>query len=65
MSYDIPGYDGWKLATPWDDEIAIDVSFECSECEAENLNVEAVTGKHDTEVYVSCDECGEENVVDR
>jgi transcription elongation factor Elf1 len=61
----IPGYDGWKLSTPWDDEIAIDVSFECSECEAENLNVEAVTGKRDTEVYVSCDECGEENVVDR
>ena len=58
-------YDSWKLATPWDDEIAIDVSFECSECEAENLNVEAITGKRDSEIYVHCEDCDAENVLDR
>lgn len=61
----IPGYDGWKLSTPWDDEIAVDVSFECSECEAENINVEAITSKQDSEIYVHCEECEALNTLDR
>ena len=61
----IPGYDGWKLSTPWDDEIAVDVSFECSECEVENINVEAITGKRDSEIYIHCEECDALNTLDR
>jgi transcription elongation factor Elf1 len=60
----IPGYDGWKLATPWDDEISTTVSFECWNCQAYNDSVEAITGKNDSEAYVHCEECDAENSVD-
>jgi transcription elongation factor Elf1 len=65
MSYDIPGYDSWKLATPWDDEVAITVSFECWNCEADNDSVEAIVGKRDSEAIVFCEDCDAENSVDR
>lgn len=58
-------YDSWKLATPWDDEISITVSFECSSCEADNNNVEATVGSRDSEAIVYCDECDAENSIDR
>ena len=57
-------YDSWKLSTPWDDEIAMTVSFECSQCETENDDVDAVGSKGSDEVIVYCDECGAENSVD-
>lgn len=58
-------YDSWKLATPWDDEISITVSFECWNCTADNDSVEATVGKRDSEAIVYCDECDAENSVDR
>ena len=65
MSYDIGGgYDGWKLSTPWDDEIAMNVSFECSKCEFYNEDMDAVGSRGSDEVYVECHECGTENSVD-
>jgi transcription elongation factor Elf1 len=65
MSYDIGGgYDGWKTATPWDDEVAMTVSFDCSKCEAENNGVDAVGSSRSDEVFVECEECGAENSVD-
>jgi hypothetical protein len=67
MSYDIGGgYDGWKTATPWDDEVSITVSFECSspDCEEYNEGVEAIAGKRDEYVDVECNECGKLNGVD-
>ena len=65
MSYDIGGgYDGWKLSTPWDDEVAVTVSFYCQSCEVYNENVDAVAGRRDEEVYVECDECGVMNTAD-
>ena len=65
MSYDIGGgYDGWRTATPWDDEKAFNVSFTCSECEEEHEDVEAVGSRGSDEVIVECDECGVENSVD-
>lgn len=57
-------YDSWKLATPWDDEVAMTVSFECSKCEAENSEVDAVGSSRSDEVFVECEECGAENSVD-
>lgn len=65
MSYDIGGgYDGWKTATPWDDEVEVTVSFDCSSCDEPNDDVDAVTGKRDSEVIVYCEHCGKENSVD-
>lgn len=65
MSYDIGGgYDGWKTATPWDDERIYHVTFTCSECEEENEGVEAVGSSRSDEVYVNCSECDSENCVD-
>lgn len=64
MSYDIGGgYDGWKTATPWDDEVAITVSFECEECEHYNEGVETVVGRGSDDAPVECEECGVENSV--
>lgn len=64
MSYDIPGYDGWKLSTPWDDETVYYVDFDCSECDEFNSDIEAVGGKRADEVFVECAECGFMNCVD-
>jgi C4-type Zn-finger protein len=57
-------YDDWKLATPWDDEVAMSVSFDCSKCEYYNEDVDAVGSSRCDEVYVECEECGVENSVD-
>jgi transcription elongation factor Elf1 len=65
MSYDIGGgYDGWRTATPWDDEVAMTVSFECHKCDAEHDSVDAIGSSGSDEVIVECDECGAENSVD-
>jgi len=65
MSYDIGGgYDGWRTATPWDDEVAMTVSFDCKKCDAEHDSVDAVGSRGSDEVIVECDECGAENSVD-
>lgn len=61
---DIPGYDGWKLSTPWDDEVAMTVSFDCTDCEEYNESVDAVGSRNSDEVYVECEYCGYENCVD-
>jgi uncharacterized Zn finger protein len=58
-------YDDWKLATPWDDEVSLTVSFECTSCETDNRHVDAIAGKRDSEVYVECNECGVMNSVER
>ena len=58
-------YDDWKLSTPWDDEVSVIVSFECSSCEVSNEHVDAVAGKHDDVVYVECNDCGVMSTVDR
>ena len=57
-------YDSWKLATPWDDEVSRNVSFDCSECEETNDDVEVIVGKRDDYVEVECEECGKMNSVD-
>ena len=63
--YDIGGgYDAWKTATPWDDEILVSFSFECENCEEWNHDIEAVGSKRSDEVLVDCTECGAENSVD-
>jgi hypothetical protein len=60
MSYDIGGgYDGWKLSTPWDDEKAIHVSFECTECQVFNEDVEVIVGR--SMYWESECECGAMN----
>lgn len=65
MSYDIGGgYDAWKTATPWDDEVSLTVSFECGKCEAEVSDHEATGSRGSDEVIVECPECGAENNVD-
>jgi len=64
MSYEIPGYDGWKLSTPWDDEVAMTVSFECDECQEWNESVDAVGSKGSYEVHVECENCYHMNCVD-
>jgi transcription elongation factor Elf1 len=58
----IPGYDGWKLSTPWDDEREISVSFECKECDEEN-ETEIVVGGRSGDADVECEFCGKNNVV--
>lgn len=50
-------YDAWKLATPWDNEYELTVDFECSNCEVENVDVSAVAGRGDSDVYVECEDC--------
>jgi transcription elongation factor Elf1 len=63
MSYDIGGgYDGWKTATPWDDEREINVTFECRECEMENVT-EVVVGGRSGDVDVECEYCETSNNV--
>jgi hypothetical protein len=57
-------YDSWKLATPWDDEVAMTVSFECRDCEHYNEDIETVGSRRSDEVYEQCEECGVENTVD-
>lgn len=57
-------YDSWKLATPWDDEVAMTVSFECKDCEHYNEDIDTVGSRGSDEVYEQCEECGVENVVD-
>jgi len=65
MSYDIGGgYDGWKLSTPWDDEVETTVSFECKECEHYNEDITVVVGRGSDDAPVECEECGVENNVD-
>ena len=65
MSYDIGGgYDGWKLSTPWDDEVSMTVYFDCKECEQPNEDIEVVVGKRDDYVDVECEECDKVNTVD-
>lgn len=64
MGYDIGGgYDAWKLSTPWDNEVSISVSFECTECEEWNENDDVTVSRGDDEAYVECFECGKENSV--
>lgn len=64
MGYDIGGgYDGWKTATPWDDEKEITVSFECEECEVDNDSVDVVVGGGSGDADVECEECGANNSV--
>jgi hypothetical protein len=57
-------YDSWKLATPWDDEVSVTVSFECNHCEEFNDDVDAIAGRRDDYVYVDCYNCNAENTVD-
>lgn len=65
MSYDLGGgYDAWRTATPWDDEVALNVSFTCDTCEFEHEDVEATGTRGSDEVIVYCEECGAENSVD-
>jgi hypothetical protein len=65
MGYDIGGgYDGWRTATPWDDEVALNVSFECGACQAWNDDVSATGSSGSDEVIVYCYECDAENNVD-
>ena len=59
----IPGYDEWKLATPWDDEKEITVWFECEDCELEQQETVVVSGRSGT-VDVYCHECDAFNLVD-
>ena len=56
-------YDDWKLATPWDDEVSISVSFECQECEYENESIDSVIGRGDLYVEEFCEECNASNQV--
>jgi uncharacterized Zn finger protein len=56
-------YDDWKLATPWDDEREIFVSFECKECEVENESIDVIVGGKSGDVDVECVECGTTNNV--
>ena len=56
-------YDDWKLATPWDDEVALTVSYECGECEHEHDGVDAVGSRGSDEVIVHCENCDAENCV--
>jgi len=65
MSYDIGGgYDGWKTATPWDDEREVSVSFDCGECEFYNEDITVVVGGRSGDADVECEECGKTNSVD-
>lgn len=55
----IPGYDGWKLSTPWDDEKEISIAFDCSNCE--EPNEQTVTVGRSLEWETECSHCGETN----
>jgi len=65
MSYELPGYDEWKLATPWDDEISITRSYECPKCEEWNEDQEITTSSGASEIITYCDHCEEEVCLDR
>lgn len=56
-------YDGWKLATPWDDEVSRTVSFECTQCGEPNDDVDVIIGKRDSQVDTECQECDKLNTV--
>ena len=56
-------YDSWKTGGYGDDEVAMTVSFECSECEHQNDDIETVGSRRSDEVYVECEECDKENCV--
>ena len=56
----IPGYDEWKLATPWDDEVSATAQFDCDECEEYNEQ-EVIVTKHDGYWEAECYECGCKN----
>ena len=58
----IPGYDAWKLATPWDDEKEITISFDCKECE--EPNEQTVTVGRSLEWEVECSHCDAKNYGD-
>jgi C4-type Zn-finger protein len=57
-------YDSWKLATPWDGEVAMTVSFDCDGCGYYNGDVDAIGSRGSDEVIVYCYECDAENTVD-
>jgi len=59
----IPGYDSWKLATPWDGEKEITVWFECTNCFVEQEQDVIVSGRSGT-VETECDDCGQANSVE-
>ena len=59
----LSGYDAWKLATPWDDEVSRTVSFECCQCGTENEDVEVTVGKRDSDVDTECYECDKLNSI--
>lgn len=62
--YDIGGgYDGWRTATPWDDEVAFTVTYVCSKCQLENEDTEAIGSRGSDEVIVYCGNCDTENCV--
>jgi rubredoxin len=60
MSYDLPDYDGWKTATPWDNEQEIEISFECRECLVESDGVALVVNGYG-DYDVECPECNATN----
>jgi hypothetical protein len=59
----IPGYDGWKTATPWDDEVSMTVTYTCHACESEIEDSDAIGSRGCDEVIVHCPECDAENSV--
>jgi transcription elongation factor Elf1 len=61
--YDIPGYDAWKTATPWDNDVAKTVTFTCEECEVENTQKIEVDRYADT-ALVDCSSCDKEQEID-
>lgn len=56
-------YDAWKTGGYGDDEVAMTVSFDCSECEHYNESIEVTGSTKSDEVYPECVECGKENCV--
>lgn len=63
MSYDIGGgYDGWKTATPWDNEKEITVFFECDKCQEDNEITITVSGRSG-DAEVECEHCEQANSV--
>lgn len=56
-------YDSWKLATPWDSEVATTVTFDCEHCDKENKRVEVVIDRGDEYVDTECGQCGKMNAV--
>jgi len=45
-------YDSWKLATPWDGEVAMTVSFDCDGCGYYTGDVDAIGSRGSDEVIV-------------